>query len=220
MTLLAFELLPHSIELFLQIDDEKIYKSITSEMRQSEVLLHEIHQFLTENNCSLRKIDCIACNRGPGSFTALRIALSTAKGLSLGKNIPLVSVCGFDGFQFISQERKEILLPILDGRKNRFYGALYENGQRISDYVDLKAEDLINLPPKEKEVLIYGEDAPTFKEALKGVLPPHWSIAEKLNEPLIAFWSRLAIKKYANGQFDSPAQGPFYIRKSQAEEGS
>ena len=98
MNLFAFDLRPDAVELFLLKDKKEIYKELNAEKTQSEILLESIDLFLKENEMPLKKLDLIACNRGPGSFTALRIAMAAAKGLSEGADIPMISVCGLDAY--------------------------------------------------------------------------------------------------------------------------
>lgn len=219
MNLFAFDLLPQSIELYMNKNGSEIFKSLKTIDKPSELLLEVIDSFLKETETSLKEIDLIACNKGPGSFTALRIAMSTGKGLAEGAGIPMVSVCGFDCCKAFSLETDEILLPVIDGRKNRFYAAFYANGLQIGDYMDLPANEIVKAAPS-GPVAVCGSDAESFRTALGGTLPPRWKTAGPFSRPPIAEWSRLALEKYAGGQTDSPAEGPFYIRKSQAEEGN
>lgn len=219
MNLLAFDLLPQSIELFLNKNGTEIFKNVRTEEKPSELLLEMIDHFLKETETPLKEIDLIACNKGPGSFTALRIAMSTGKGLAEGAGIPMVSVCGFDSCKAFSEKTTDILLPVIDGRKNRFYAAFYGSGEQIGDYMDLPAAEIVKAAPS-GTIAVCGNDAEAFRTALGGMLPVSWKIAEPFTKPAIAEWSRIALKKYADGQTDSPAAGPFYIRKSQAEEGN
>lgn len=219
MNLLAFDLLPQSVELYLKHDKNEFYKRVKTEEKPSEQLLEVIDGFLKENRTALGDLDFIACNKGPGSFTALRIAMATGKGLAEGAGIPMVSVCGFDCYNTFSEKTTDILLPVIDGRKKRFYAAFYAHGRRLGDYMDLSAEEIVKAAPA-GTVAVCGEDAEIFRDALGGTLPPLWKTAEPFPVPPIVEWSRIAAKKYADGLTDSPAEGPFYIRKSQAEEGN
>lgn len=217
MILFAFDLLPQSIELYLNKNGLEIFKDIKTIDKPSEFLLEAIDSFLKETETPLKGIGLIACNKGPGSFTALRIAMSTGKGLAEGAGIPMISVCGFDCCKAFSRETGEILLPVIDGRKNRFYAAFYAGGMQIGNYMDLSASEIVKAAPS-GSVAVCGNDAQSFLTALGGDLPYRWKIAKPFKRPPIAEWSRLALEKYTGGQIDSPAEGPFYIRKSQAEE--
>lgn len=219
MNLFAFDLQTQTIELYLNKNGREIYKNVLLEEKPSELLLETIDKFLKETSTRLGDLHLIACNKGPGSFTALRIAMATAKGLAEGIGIPIVSVCGFDSCEAFSRETSDILLPVIDGRKKRFYAAFYADGCRISDYMDLSAEEIVKNAPN-GSVALCGNDAELFRAALGDRLPKSWKIAAPFAKPPIAEWSRLALKKFADSQIDSPAEGPFYIRKSQAEEGN
>ena len=220
MNLLAFDLLPRSVEIYLKYNENEIYKCVKTEEKPSELLLEVIDSFLKENRIPLGQLDFITCNKGPGSFTALRIAMSTGKGLAEGAGIPMVSVCGLDCCNTFSENTTDILLPVIDGRKKRFYAAFYAHGHRLGNYMDLSAEEIVKAAPAGRTIAVCGEDAETFREALGGTLPLSWKTADPFPVPPIVEWSRIAAKKYADGLTDSPAEGPFYIRKSQAEEGN
>ena len=220
MNLFAFDLRPEAVEFYLLRDGKEIYKEIHAGKTQSEILTEAIDIFLRENGMPLKDLDLIACNRGPGSFTALRIAMAVGKGLSEGSGVPMISVCGLDAYAAFSKSHSGFLLPVIDGRKKRFYAAFYRAGERYGGYADLPAEAIAVAAPKNAAVAVCGSDAEIFRGALGGNLPAGWSVIPRFSRPPISEWSRIAAEKYADGETDSPAQGPFYIRKSQAEEGN
>lgn len=64
--------------------------------RQSELLIPRIESLLKRNNLTIQEIDYIAYNKGPGSFTGLRIGLGVALGMAFGLDIKLVPVSSFE----------------------------------------------------------------------------------------------------------------------------
>lgn len=60
--------------------------------QQSKVLLNYIDSLLNQSNCKLSELDGIALTIGPGSFTGIRLALTTIQGLTISKPIPILPV--------------------------------------------------------------------------------------------------------------------------------
>ena len=78
------------------------------------------------------ELDAVAVSMGPGSYTGLRIGLSTAKGICFAKNIPLIGVSTLEimavGAMFKSYEWEgdELLVPMLDARRMEVFTAIYD----------------------------------------------------------------------------------------------
>ena len=79
--------------LGISYDDKNISRIIKSdENYHSLYLMPEIKKIFSENNFDFKKLDLIAINLGPGSFSGLRVALSIAKIMAYELNIPLVGL--------------------------------------------------------------------------------------------------------------------------------
>ncbi|MBN2214181.1 MAG: tRNA (adenosine(37)-N6)-threonylcarbamoyltransferase complex dimerization subunit type 1 TsaB [Bacteroidales bacterium] len=112
-------------------------KQSTDEKSHASYLGVFIKQVLNETAMSVNKIDAIAVSKGPGSYTGLRIGVSTAKGLCYGAGIPLISVetlqamaygmClnAADSFtnDFIADTT--LYCPMIDARRMEVYTAVY-----------------------------------------------------------------------------------------------
>ena len=90
-----------------------------------------INDLLNEIDVSIRHLDAIAVSSGPGSYTGLRIGLSTAKGLCYGGNIPLIAVSTLQAMSmgFVRQydvPLSTLLCPMIDARRMEVYTALYD----------------------------------------------------------------------------------------------
>ena len=88
-------------------------------LTHSETLLPACISLLEQAKVSIEEIDLIACTKGPGSFTGLRIAAATAKGLALERRIPIL---GISTLEMLKENLSYIPLPIhviLDARRGQ-----------------------------------------------------------------------------------------------------
>ena len=102
-----------------------------------------IEHLLDVNNVSTSQLDAVAVSSGPGSYTGLRIGLSTAKGLCYGGNIPLISVSTLQSMSmgFVRQNdvpASSLLCPMIDARRMEVYTALYEKDGRQVEKISAK----------------------------------------------------------------------------------
>lgn len=91
-------------------------------MQHSVRLMGEIDGALRGIGLTLPELDFIACVVGPGSFTGIRIGISTVKGLCLGAEKPAVKVTSFDCLAYAVEERDKIALV------DAGHGAVYAQG--------------------------------------------------------------------------------------------
>lgn len=94
--------------------------------KQSTYLIPQIEQILQEANLSLKKIELIAYNQGPGSFTGLRIGLSVALGLAYSIKCELLPVPTFALYSSpVTTQHKPNLIVTLDARLGQIYVAAF-----------------------------------------------------------------------------------------------
>lgn len=86
-----------------------------AKVSRAEDLLQLISAILKKNNLSLRRIDLIAVSEGPGSFTGIRIGISTAQALALGSNRPLFGISVLDALAF-SADFNQVVSVVSTGR--------------------------------------------------------------------------------------------------------
>ena len=109
-----------------------------------------IHELLEENGIASADLDAIAVSKGPGSYTGLRIGVSTAKGLSYGSDKPLIAIPTLksmcigivDKFSQLNlNDEKILLIPMIDARRMEVYTAVYDTDLRnIRDTLALVVE--------------------------------------------------------------------------------
>ncbi|MCF7944095.1 MAG: tRNA (adenosine(37)-N6)-threonylcarbamoyltransferase complex dimerization subunit type 1 TsaB [Spirochaetia bacterium] len=191
-------------------------------LTHSEHLLKILDFLLHQSALVLRDIDLIVCSRGPGSFTGLRIALSTAKGLSLGASIPLVTVPVLDTLFSDFSWYPETVIPVMDARKKRVYSAVYKNSENITGFLDISLVNLFNMIKDFNSCLICGPDAgmlsdfiidekgKTFWDEKKYVMTDSYINTSSLIHSGIDLYNQFG------GEHED--SGPLYIRRSEAEE--
>ncbi len=140
----------------------------------SERLLGAIELVLSEARCPIENIDGWAISLGPGSFTGLRIGVSTVKGLAYATGKPVAGVSTLDVLASQIAPTSYLICPILDARKQEVYTAFYryEEGnslKRQSIYQAIRPEDLVkNI--KERTIFL-GDGVKTYGDFLINSLP-------------------------------------------------
>lgn len=109
------------------VDGEVLAES-TARVRSthSEQLLPLVDEVLTRAGVALDTLDRIAVGVGPGSFTGVRLGVSTAKGLHVATGVPLVGVTSLDALAASAWAHRGRLLAALDGRRDEVFAALYD----------------------------------------------------------------------------------------------
>ena len=99
--------------------------SLQTKETHSRRLLAGLDWLFGEASLDWPDIDAIAVSLGPGSFTGLRISLSTAKGLVLASGKKMLGVGTLDGLAAQMFGARQLICPVLDARKNEIYCGLY-----------------------------------------------------------------------------------------------
>jgi tRNA threonylcarbamoyladenosine biosynthesis protein TsaB len=206
------------------IDEAKIISEYTLNIpvTHSERLLRAIEFVLREAGCAIREIDGWAISLGPGSFTGVRIGVSTVKGLSFATQKPVAGVSSLDVLASQISPTAYLICPIIDARKREVYAAFYryEEGQflkRLSDYLTLRPEDLIRRI--DEQTIFVGDGVKTYGDDLRNSLPSLTILPPApLHIPHGSVVARLGLELFQKGEhLDLPAFSPIYVRPSEAE---
>ena len=128
-------------------------KSLNEKNIHSEKLMMVIDEILHQTTISLKEVDAIAVSIGPGSFTGLRIGLSTAKGLACARDIPIIAVPTLDGiaesYRITAKIQSEKFCALIDAKRSEAFYAFYAISGKdillISEYaIGLKDEILLS----------------------------------------------------------------------------
>jgi tRNA threonylcarbamoyladenosine biosynthesis protein TsaB len=203
---------------------EKILGEITlsTEETHSGRLMPAIDRLLMETSLTIHQVRGIALGLGPGSFTGLRIAVSTVKGLAFALKVPVVGVPTLDTVAHNLPYASTQVCPVLDARKKEVYAALFRgNGEgdleKVSEDWVLSPEDLCSRITEKTIFLgtgveVYGEVLRERLGSLALFAPPELSLPRAVNV------ARLGLSSFKNGRtLDVSSFTPIYLRRSEAE---
>ena len=92
-----------------------------------------IQEMLDERGLTLADCDAICVSKGPGSYTGLRVGVSTAKGLCFGSGRPLLAVGTLDTLVAQAEGEYKYIIPMIDARRMEVYACVFENGAQITE---------------------------------------------------------------------------------------
>ncbi|MBQ8357105.1 MAG: tRNA (adenosine(37)-N6)-threonylcarbamoyltransferase complex dimerization subunit type 1 TsaB [Clostridia bacterium] len=187
----------------------------------SETLLPMIESVLKTAGYTVEDIDLFACSVGPGSFTGVRIGVSTVKGLAFGKNKPCAAVSTLEALAENLVPASGILCPVMNARRGQVYNALfrYESGvltrlcpDRALAVTELAAE----LLQKGAPFRLVGDGIGEFKRLAPEAAPE--GISALLHDQNAVSVAKCALRAYHEGNLCTDAElKPVYLRLPQAE---
>jgi tRNA threonylcarbamoyladenosine biosynthesis protein TsaB len=137
------------------LDDDRVVVHGAAAMRgkDAELLMPAVHEVLTEAGCGTAGIGRVVCGSGPGSFTSLRIAASIAKGIAVGRGVPLFAVSSLAlivaGNVLDGPRGARKFLAVLDALRGESYTAQFthEAGgvRQVSEMRIVPTEDVVSL---------------------------------------------------------------------------
>lgn len=233
MTVLAIDTSTEILSVALRTGSHTFAAYRDAGLRHTPVLMPLIDSLLAEAGVAPAEIDLVACMRGPGSFTGLRIGMASAKGLAEAiaaraehAQAPLVSVPTFDAMASGIAPVGAIVIPVIDGRKGRFYGAGFATTggivERTTDDLDLAPGELLDAVRRSAEargygapepVLVTGPHAKLFSASLDGAVV----VDPRARRPWALSLLDAAELWHAAHGYDAPGRGPHYVRASDAE---
>jgi tRNA threonylcarbamoyladenosine biosynthesis protein TsaB len=120
------------------LDSEQLLATQTTNIKRnhSKQLMPIISQTLAEAGVALNEIDRIVVAEGPGSYTGLRIAVTTAKTLALTLNIELVGISSL-AMLVLNAPQDGLVVPFFDARNGNVFAGIYEkNGEQVVNVME------------------------------------------------------------------------------------
>ncbi len=191
-------------------------------VRHSQALMTGVDFLLKQTGIDIMEIDFYAVSVGPGSFTGLRVGLSTAKGLAFGTGRPIVEVPTLEAMALTRVPERRFICPMLDARKKEVYGAVFRWDGRglerlLSETVG-PVEDILKAIPG--ECVLLGSGAQVYRERIINYLGDRADfVPSEQNCPLARSVAALGLSlaEHSERRKDPEVVVPLYIRPSEAE---
>ena len=221
MNILAFDTSTENLGIALKKDKNLYTIALNESLKHSEKLLPLTETLFNAAAIKAENIDLVVCSKGPGSFTGLRIGMATAKGMAFALSVPFVSVPTLDFLASSLSFFNGAVIPVIDAKRARYYTAIYENGNRKTDYLDAEYKEIIELSNKYKKILLTGPySAKLHNDILcnKDIAAENVFLDPCANDSKVSICLEMGADLYSRRITDSDDSEPIYIRKSDAEE--
>ena len=194
-----------------------------SSLTYSERLLPAIHSILETQGLESRDIDAFALAVGPGSFTGIRIGVSTIKAMSFSSGKLIAPVSTLDAYALkLQKQGRRLVCPFLDAKKGEVYSALYESqGGQIKEIISQGAyspDSILSRLPSNRVIGFIGNGVGAYQKQIVNYLKDK----ARLSSRSLFIAQEVGILGYnalkENRGIQSGDVKPLYFRKSQAEE--
>lgn len=193
-------------------------KTINQRNIHAEVITVFIGEIFAENELTFSELDAVAVSSGPGSYTGLRIGVSTAKGLCFSLDKPLIAVETLQAMAtgFLSREKEIeggfLLCPMIDARRMEVYTALFD--QKLNQLEATSAaiidQESFKQVLDQYKIIFFGDGAAKC-QAVLGYHPNAVFIDGFLNQA--EDLTSIAAKKMESQTFEDVAYfEPFYLK--------
>lgn len=156
------------------------YKENKEGMNHATHLTIFIDSILKENQLKPGDLDALAVSMGPGSYTGLRIGVSTAKGLCYGSNLPLIAISTLQAMTApllkneavlskLKDPKASVFCPMIDARRMEVYTAFYSIDNKILREVSAEIidEESFVSDLEEKEIVFFGDGSAKCQSSLQ-----------------------------------------------------
>ena len=185
----------------------------------SEKITNFIREVIETAKIDYKQLDAVAVSKGPGSYTGLRIGVSTAKGICYAADLPLMAIDTLEAMAYGMKEKlgsqlteNDLLVPMIDARRMEVYTAIFDtNLNKIKDTAALvidehSFEDL----SKDHRLWLFGDGAPKLGKLFES--QPNISIIDGF-KPSAAYMRPLTERALLNKDFVDVAYfEPFYLK--------
>lgn len=205
-----------------------IQKNNDDEKTHSQKLMPLIEEMFRETSLSLDDIDILVCCVGPGSFTGIRIGVSTAKAFVDVKGYAAVGVTSLESLSY-NVEEDGYIISIINAKNNNAYSEVFfsNNGtysleiEKIADNIDVILENYYSHLKNRNnchKITFVGDGSIAYKDLIMQKFADFdINFCENNVQSSISL-AKCGYDKYKKGFFgNSDSISPIYLRKSQAE---
>jgi tRNA threonylcarbamoyladenosine biosynthesis protein TsaB len=200
-------------------DGDNILETIEETISNSHAskLTTYIKEICRNNKIDVPAVKALSFSAGPGSYTGLRIGLSTIKGISYALNIPIVFVNTLDAISFAMIEEFNqndfIYCPMIDARRNEVYTASFNNKNELQgDYTSLILNNGLdfNVLKNKKNIVVGGDGVKKYQNGMFNSEVTYSNIQTTSSKYLVS----LATKKILSKVFENNSYcEPLYLKK-------
>src|SRR5699024_7535766 len=173
MNILAIDTATNVMGVALMKDGQVLGEMITNLKKNHSVrLMPALHHLMEEVDMKPEDLDQIVVSKGPGSYTGVRIGLSTAKAMAWALDIPIVGVSTLEQLAFQGSNSSLLISPFIDARRDSVFTGLYrfEKGRLslVAREQHVKMADWLEaLREKGEEILFVSPDMPLYEERIR-----------------------------------------------------
>ena len=185
----------------------------------SEKITNFIREVMEEAKIDYPQLDAVAVSQGPGSYTGLRIGVSTAKGICYAADLPLMAIDTLEAMAYGMKDKlgsqigpDDLLIPMIDARRMEVYASVFDaNLNKINDTAALVIEEnSFEDLRKNHRLWLFGDGAPKLSKLFEN--QPNIHIIDGF-KPSAAYMKVLAERALQQQQFVDVAYfEPFYLK--------
>lgn len=222
MKILAVDTATGSCSVAVAVDGELLAEiTLIRDETHSKHLTGLIRQVIQVAGMSLDEMDGFAVTRGPGSFTGLRIGISTVKGLSAASGRPLVGISSLESLAQQVCAGEHPVCSMIDARREEVYVARYRKRNSV---LSLEENEQALAPDKvlhsiQGTCVFVGNGAVVYRRIIMDLMGKRAHFAPATQNVIrAATVAQLAWRRFDAGDTDDLARFvPVYLRKSDAE---
>ncbi|HOI33313.1 MAG: tRNA (adenosine(37)-N6)-threonylcarbamoyltransferase complex dimerization subunit type 1 TsaB [Bacteroidales bacterium] len=217
--ILLIETATNACSIGLVVGDELAALEESHDQRShAEMITIFSQRVMQKAGLNFNQLDAVAVSKGPGSYTGLRIGVSTAKGFCFAHDLPLIGIetlyamaAGIAGSES-RLNKNDLLCPMIDARRMEVYAAIFDqnlNQLLPTEAVIIDENSFADLFVKNK-IWFFGDGAAKCRQTFTN--QPNAAFLENVI-PSASFMKNAAIKAFDTGDFEDVAYfEPFYLK--------
>jgi tRNA threonylcarbamoyladenosine biosynthesis protein TsaB len=210
----------------LNLEEKRVLGEVTTNLHKNHSvrLMPTLDQLLRDLDLKMSDIQVLAVSAGPGSYTGIRIGVTTAKTMSWALGLPLYSessltVLAMNGLRFDG-----VVVPLFDARRRRVYSGVYKrDGERMAEVIPQQVVEidlwLEQIAEMNQPALFLGDDVVRFQDVITRRLGEKATFGIPAeNIPRASHLGMLCWHKWANHEPPEHADfSPNYLQMTEAE---
>lgn len=178
----------------------------------AETLNPMIQSVMKQAGKNWKELKAVAVSSGPGSYTGLRIGISSAKGFCYGLEIPLLAISSLEIMAAAVQQKEGTLVPMMDARRMEVYCAAFDqNHQRLENDKAIIVDEHFSKRFQGEKIFYFGDGMEKCKSVLE---TDYRSFFINSIHPDARNMIQISLEKFKNSQFENLAYfEPEYLKE-------